>query len=73
MNDSMSSLPRDDREQIARVSPELALVDPELAHRLRRVPGLARRVQPPLPTLHVVPAPSHNGRAPDVSVPAPGH
>ena len=42
----------DDHAQ-SRISPELVLVDPVLAKRVRpRVPLLFRRTRPPLPILH---------------------
>ena len=49
---------------LARISPELALVDPELAHRLRhRIPRKRPGHRPPLPVLRL---PSNPG-------PAAGH
>jgi hypothetical protein len=42
-----------DDSSFSRISPELVLVDPELAGRVRpRIPLLFRRRKPPLPVLH---------------------
>jgi hypothetical protein len=47
---STSGHPSDD---LARITPELVLVDPDLSLRVRpRVPLLFRRRRPPLPVLH---------------------
>lgn len=51
-------------EAIARISPELALVDPDLGRRLRRtLRNRPARVSPPLPVLHVQPSALEVGTA----------
>jgi hypothetical protein len=47
---------------IARISPELALVDPELAHRVRRrIPRKVPGTRPPLPSLRLLASPTVTG------------
>jgi hypothetical protein len=53
MTESMDATAAD-RLDIARISPELALVDPELARRLRRrIPPKRLGHRPPLPVLRL--------------------
>ncbi|HEY7344974.1 MAG TPA: hypothetical protein VH620_05385 [Gaiella sp.] len=54
-----------------RISPELVLVDPDLAKRVRpRIPLLFRRRKPPLPVLHTADALTSAGDAADARVAA---
>lgn len=50
---SAASISGHHADGLARITPELVLVDPDLSRRVRpRVPLLFRRRQPPLPVLH---------------------
>jgi hypothetical protein len=52
MSEPMNASAADVRPDVSRISPELALVDPELAHRIRRrVPRKIPGKRPPLPSL----------------------
>jgi hypothetical protein len=67
MWNSMDTRTDAERDLLARVSPELALVDPELGRRLRlRLPARLPRTRPPLPVLRLLPPPetSANGAWP---------
>ena len=56
MSDPMAPPTLETRPDIVRISPELALVDPELARRVRRrIPRKIPGLRPPLPSLSVVP------------------
>ena len=56
MNDPVDANAMTRAPDIARISPELALVDPELARRLRgRVPQKRLGQRPPLPVLRLPP------------------
>jgi hypothetical protein len=49
---------------VPRISPELALVDPELARRVRhRIPRKLPGHGPPLPILRLPAVPAHDGEA----------
>lgn len=66
----LSSETNHDGDAIARTSPELALVDPELSGRLRRrLRVRPRRMKPPLPVLNL--AGPDNGHSSGASSGAP--
>ena len=52
-------------DDLARITPELVLVDPDLSRRVRpRVPLLFRRRRPPLPVLHHASRPTRREKDP---------
>ena len=60
MEPTDTKLPAD----VPRISPELALVDPELARRIRhRIPRKLPGHRPPLPVLRLPSVPRHDGNA----------
>ena len=60
MEPTDTTLPAD----VPRISPELALVDPELARRIRhRIPRKLPGHRPPLPVLRLPSGATHDGNA----------